>query len=180
MSRFRDSVTKAYIRGPKGISPTKLQSDSFPEKSRGDLTEHRWVEDGFSKPSMSESLFPTEGFQVLGSRNGSLKTCQAEEIVRSDNTIAREGAIVYNRYVHAIWDTTNCFFSHFDGGIRGYVAQDYSNRIFSDIRIGRELSNRYVKLWRLDGEIPFENWENLLVRYFFGHNLATEYLKREF
>ncbi len=180
MSRFRDSMTRAYIRGPKSISPTKLQSDSFPENTSGVVTEHRWVEDGSRESLLSKWLFPIEGFQVLWSRNGSLKTFQAEEVVRPSNTSAREGAIVYNRYVHAIWDTTKGLFSHFDGGIRGYAEQTYSKRVASDIRIGRELSNSYVKLWRLDGEIPFENWATLLVKYFYGHNLAAEYLEHEF
>ena len=179
-SRFRDSITRAYIRGPKSISPTKLQSDSFPEHSRGDVTEHRWVDDGSSGSVLSNSLFPTEGFQVLWSRKDNLKTCQAEEIVRPDNPTAKERGLVYNRYVHAIWDTTKCRFSHFDGGIRGYAEQDYAKRVSSDIKNSRELSNKYIKLWRLDGEIPFKIWADLLAKYFQGHNLATEYLEVEF
>ena len=175
MSKYKDSFTKAYIRGPKGVSPTKLQSESFPEDPRGDITEHRWVEG-----DSSGILFPTEGFQVMWSRNGPLKTCQAEEIVRPNNAMASEGDLIYNRYVHAIWDTTKCHFSHFDGAIRGYADQDYAKRVSSDIRNGRDLSNCYIKLWRLDGEISFKNWSDLLVRYFFGHNLATEYLEDEF
>ena len=180
MSSYRDLVTKAYIRGPKGISPTKLQSGSFPENIRGDVTEYRWVEDGTSQSQLSERLFPTDSFQVIWSRKGSLKTCQAEEIVRPNNTRATEGDLIYNRYVHAIWDTTRCQFTHVDGSIRGYSEQDYVKRISLDIRKGRELSNRYIKLWRLDGEIPFEDWADLLVRYFYGHNLAMEYLQCEF
>ena len=180
MSRYRDSITKAYIRGPKSVSPTKLQSESFPENPHGDVTEHRWIEDDSAESLLSETLFPTEGFQVMWSRRGPLKTCQAEEIVRPNNARATEGDLVYNRYIHAIWDTTRCHFCHFDGGIRGYMDQNYTKRVSSDIRNGRELSNCYIKLWRLDGEISFKNWADLLVRYFFGHNLATEYLEDEF
>ena len=180
MSRFRESETRAYIRGPKGISPTKLRSESFPEDSRGDITEHLWVEDGSPESYLSESYFPTQGFQVMWSRNGSSKTCQAEEIVRIHNSRAKEGSVVYNRYVHAIWDTSKCCFTHFDGSIRGYTEKDYSNRVFSDIRNARDLSCSYTKLWRLDGEIPFENWADMFVKYFHGHNLAMEYMESAF
>ena len=179
-SSFRDLDTRAYIRGPKSISPTKLQSDSFPENSRGDVTEHRLLDDGSPESLLSDSFFPTLGFQVLWSRNGNLKTCQAEELVRPDNTTAKDSGVVFNRYVHAIWDTTKCRFSHFDGAIRGYAEQDYAKRVSSDIKNSRELSKKYIKLWRLDGEIPFKNWADLLAKYFQGHNLATEYLEAAF
>lgn len=180
MSRFRESSTRAYIRGPKGVSPSKLQSESFPENPRGDLTEHRWVEDGSRESRLSESLFPTEGFQVVWSSNGGIKTCQAEEIVRPSNSSARDGTLVYNRYVHARWDTSQCRFTHFDGAIRGYVEENYRKRATTDIRLGRDLSDCYIKLWRLDGEISFESWADLLVRYFCGHNLVAEYMESVF
>ena len=180
MPRYRHSFTKAYIRGPKGVSPQKLQAESFPENPRGDVTEHRWIEGDSSESLSANILFPIEGFQVMWSRNGPLKTCQAEEIVQPNNARATEDDLIYNRYVHAIWDTTRCHFPHFDGGIRGYLHQDYTKRVNSDIKSGRELSDCYIKLWRLDGEISFKNWVDLLVRYFFGHNLATEYLEGEF
>ena len=116
MSSYRDSITKAYIRGPKGISPTKLQSESFPEDSRGDVTEHRRIEDD-SEILLSERLFPTEGFQVMWSRKGPLKTCQAEEIVRPNNTRATEGDLVYNRYIHAIWTPLDASFAISTGAL---------------------------------------------------------------
>ncbi len=179
MARFRESMTRAYIRGPKEISAAKLQSDSFPEHPHGDITEHLWVEDGSHESEVSAWLFPVKGFQVMWSRNGPLKTCQAEEIVRTNNNSAREGSLIYNRYVHAIWDTGTCCFSHFDGGIRGYKERDYDKRESSSIREGRDLSDQYVKLWRLDGEIPFADWADLFVRFFDQNYLALEYMESD-
>ena len=172
MSRFGEIETRAYIRGPKGVLPIKLQSDSFPENPRGDVTEHLWVEDGSRESKVFAWLFPVKGFQVMWSRNGSLKTCQAEEIVCVNNSSAKEGSLIYNRYVHAIWDTRRCCFSHFDGGIRGYKERDYDKRESSSIREGRDLSDQYVKLWRLDGAIPFADWADLFVRFFYQNYLA--------
>ena len=177
MVDFSEMETRAYIRGPIGMSPAKLQTDSFPENPRGDVTEHLWVDNGSRESEISKRFFPIKGFQVMWSRNGALKTCQAEEIVRATNKSAIEGSLIYNRYVHAIWDTDRGCFSHFDGGIRGYKEEDYIKRESLDIRDGRELSTQYVKLWRLDGGIPFAVWAELFVKFFHQNYLALEYIE---
>ena len=181
LSKHRDSRTRAYIRGPKGISESKLQSDSFPQNPRGDVTEHLWVDDGTSESSISKWMFPLEKFQVMWSSSGSLKTCQAEEIVRSDNKTSRVESRIYNRYSHAIWDTAKSCFTHFDGAIRGYPEGKYPNRVAaSDIRRADEWSEDYIKLWRLDGEIPFGVWSELFVNFFDQNHLAREYIEDGF
>ena len=178
-SAFEMAITLAQIRGPIGVSPTKLQSNSFPKNPYGDVTEHLWVEDESGEIPLAQRLFPVDRFQVKWSRDGHVKVCEAEELVLPHNSTAKDDAIIFNRYVHARWDTTKGVFCHFDGSIRGYSHQKYPSRLSSDIKQSKDLSDCYVKLWRLDGEIPFESWADLMARYFQGNNLATEYLESE-
>lgn len=181
LSKHRDSFTRAYIWGPKGISEAKLQSDSFPQNSRGDFTEHQWVDDDSKESVASRLIFPLEKFQVMWSSSGSHKTCQAEEVVRSDNRTSRVESRIYNRYSHAIWDTTKGCFTHFYGAIRGYSEGNYPNRVAAnDIRSGNDWSEDYIKLWRIDGEIPFDIWSELFVKFFDQNHLAREYIEGEF
>ena len=181
LSRHKESFTAAYIRGPKGVSESKLQSESFPQDPRGDVTEHLWVDDGSSESSISKWMFPLEKFQVMWSSRGSLKTCQAEEIVRLDNRTSHVESRIYNRYSHAIWDTAKGCFTHFDGAIRGYPEGKYPSRVAAnDIRHADEWSEDYIKLWRLDGEIPFGVWSELFVKFFDQNHLAREYIEDGF
>ena len=125
-------------------------------------------------------MFPLVNFQVMWSAKGSLKTCQAEELVRLDNRTSRVGSRIYNRYVHAEWDTAKSCFIHFDGAIRGYSDGNYPCRMAVDMRKAREWSEDYIKLWRLDGEIPFGIWSELFVKFFDQNHLAREYIETEF
>ena len=79
------------------------------------------------------------------------------------------------RYVHSIVDPDVSVIKHLDGSTRGYDAAEMLQRLAQDIkRAGRHTS--YTKLWRVDGEVPLDQWKKLIHHHFRGNPLVGEYL----
>ncbi|HHW26715.1 MAG TPA: hypothetical protein GXX23_05180 [Firmicutes bacterium] len=124
----------------------------------GDASDHLWA--GISRT------------EFVWARHGeNLKAFQAEELPPLE---AGEG-YVFCRYVHSLRDTGRRLFVHLDGAVRVYT-DDYPQRYDGTIEYSK---GHYVKLFRVDGELPTGQW-SMLVSFFFRQNrLVLEYLQKE-
>lgn len=172
-SYYADMFTRAFIRGPRGLSVDMLQSRSFPSDPSGTVTEHRRVgQDGL------RSLFPLERLEVMWSARDGLKTVQIEELVPPDSFRKRDG-MVSNRYIHAQWNPATETFIHFDGAFRQYEPSNYEARRATDMRRFKGKADRYKKVFRIDAPLSLRGWGELTSRYFDGNELVMEYLGGE-
>lgn len=80
-----------------------------------------------------------------------------------------------NRELHAERDTAARRFTHVDGKVCWYDAADYKPTIGSpDAPLGTPRRSR--KLWRVDGEISDQTWEELVGLHFRQNELIAEHL----
>ena len=170
-SRYLPFVTKAYIRGPKGLSMEQLCSPDFPEDPRGTVTVHQRV----SADPVLELNLPLLRTEFMWSYRRGIKTVQIEELVPT-TIFHKDRERISNRYLHAIWDTHRRCFSHTDGAIRTYGKDVYDARLYIDIKGSREIKMDYLKLFRVDAHLPPKVWSDLVVRYFYQNELVLEYL----
>ena len=171
-SRLRPYVTKAYIRGPKGLSVEILNSPDFPEDPRGTVTVHQRV----SQDKVAQLDFPLISTDIMWSSKDGIKTVQIEELVPSGGSRNQDGAPIFNRYMHARWHPRRGHFIHVDGALRSYAEDVYGMRLHNDIKRSREVSAEYRKLFRVDAALPLDTWCDLTVRYFYHNELVLEYL----
>ena len=168
---FRIIGTKAFIRGPRGLSQRMLNSRTFPEDPSGTMTVHMRVgEDPFYV------LFPLHRTEIMWSMRGETKTVQIEELLPEES--ARHGYIT-NRYIHARWSTERSSFIHFDGAIRAYRSDGYASRLATDMKNYRGKADWYHKVFRLDAELNLETWCDLATRFFHSNELVLEYFGGE-
>ncbi len=168
---YSEFFTRAYIRGPKGISEESLQEDSFPEDPSGTVTQHERVSDN---PLLA--LFPLMRTEFMWSRRENIKSIQIEEL-RDPSAINRgQEEEIKNRYIHAQWDCEKRAFTHFDGAVRGYNSDLYKDRIGSDIKKFNGKASSYKKLFRIDAQIALDIWCQLVAKFYQDNELVFEYL----
>lgn len=89
------------------------------------------------------------------------------------------GEVVLSRYLHTIRDTRRRSFVHLDGAIRVYDANAYGARhqkAMPDVgRMGRR-----IKMFRVDGDIPNDEWANLVSYYFRQNGMVAEYIDPDY
>ena len=164
-------MTRAYIRGPRGLSETMLQDASFPQDESGTVTQHRRVGEN---PLFR--LFPLDRLEIMWSQRGGIKSVQIEELIKPGNTVLGESGSVRNRYVHARWDPKERCFTHFDGAIRAYDIDKYGERLRNDIKKYPGKSTSYRKLFRIDAPLGLDTWSTLVTKFFHPNELILEYL----
>ena len=159
-------ITKAYIRGPRGISVDMLRSPRFPEKSAGTVTVHMRVDDDENPLSaLGEPLVRTE---IEWSIQDGQKTVKIEELVPPGEA----GACT--RFVHARWNAEKEIFDHFDGAALVYDPAAYTERLAVDLTRAQKTA-KYTKVFRLD-DVDCNLWSQLVARFFHDNELVTEYL----
>ena len=165
-------ITKAYIRGPRGLSESILTDPNFPEDPSGTVTVHKRLGD-----HPLYQLFPLDRLEVMWSRKGDHKTIQIEELVDPSpiNPRSKTKDGVINRYIHARWNINNRKFSHFDGAVRIYKNNLYEQRLGTDIKKCSTKPN-YQKLFRLDAPLDLQSWCDLTSRFYYENELVCEYL----
>lgn len=171
---FFEYFTKAFIRGPKSISIGRLRDPSFPEDKSGTVSEYQRVDDD----PVKRLLFEVDKIQVMWSAKDDTKTVQIEELVPHDSNMNENAEYVWNRYVHAIWDSKDECFSHFDGAVKVYWKDDYQDRLDCDIKL-YDGKPSYKKLYRLDSAFDLATWCEMTAKYFYGNELVGEYFATE-
>lgn len=101
------------------------------------------------------------------------RTFEAEELVENPASGIGEDTFAC-RYVHAEYSLESKAISHFDGAIRAYQAEPYLRRLDDRIdRAGKHAA--YTKLFRFDGRVEVDAWQELTHHFFRGNPLFSEY-----
>lgn len=104
-----------------------------------------------------------------------LKTFEIEEIV--DLNYLRGGYNV-NRYIHSERDIKKKKFIHLDGAIKIYGTSNYQERF--DSKMPKEYkADKYIKLFRIDGDISYRDWSELISFYYKYNRMIIEYFDFE-
>ncbi len=98
----------------------------------------------------------------------------AVEEVRAASTFGVDGVRYACRYAHSIV-APNGNLDHFDGAVRIYDEDGLTDRRGKDLSKANRAPD-YLKLWRVDGDIPVALWKRLLSDYFRDNHLVGEYL----
>jgi len=171
---YKYIFTKAYIRGPKGISIKILQNDNFPEDPSGTVTEHSRINNDPSK----ELILPLLKIQVMWSYRNGIKTVQIEELGPTNTRFFKEEKFIANRYIHARWDVNKKKITHFDGAVRLYDKTNYHRRIENNSDLKHmNIKASYKKLFRIDTEMDLSSWCDLTSRFFYENELIGEYFE---
>ncbi|MFW2055328.1 hypothetical protein [Acinetobacter haemolyticus] len=106
-------------------------------------------------------------------RQDNIQSLECEEI--RDIATLGEGVDSYGcRYVHSMISDATLMPYHLDGAIRLYNEEKFIDRIGVDIsKAGKD--SRYIKLWRIDGEINISVWKELINDFFRDNYLVGEY-----
>jgi hypothetical protein len=80
------------------------------------------------------------------------------------------------RYIHSMVNIENEEIIHLDGALRGYSVEKMVSRLDIDIS-KQDRSLEYIKLWRIDGNIPIHSWKELICHFYRDNYLPGEYLK---
>lgn len=107
-----------------------------------------------------------------GKRDGE-RIFEVEE-VRAVSTFGTEPGRFACRYAHSIVPVSGKL-EHFDGAVRIYDDPTLAARREVDLAHA-ERAPAYLKLWRIDGNIPIATWKRLLSDYFRDNHLVGEYL----
>jgi len=162
-----DSFTKAYIRGPIGISASALNSPDFPPDPSGTVTEHKRVD---TVPL--SNLFPLDRIEVMWSCRDTIKSVQIEALMPEPTEYNEE---VQTKYIHARWSPDESRIIHFDGATKTYDTENYRSRFATDIKKSISKSAKYEKSFRFDTYLELKDWCVLTTKYFDPNELILEY-----
>lgn len=79
-----------------------------------------------------------------------------------------------SRYLHAIFDPKEGFFTHCDGALRIYSYAEILARGNAHVRNIGKMGKR-VKTFLIDGKIPIQDWTNLVCAFFVWNNDIQKY-----
>lgn len=96
---------------------------------------------------------------------------EIEELQDTRNTAAPES--IYCKYIHTQYNKEESAFEHLDGSIRRYNSDDYILRIGGNLKNG-DVAKK-VKLFRVDGVIPFDIWKSIIASYMEHNGTIGEY-----
>lgn len=171
ISHYFPSFTRAYIRGPRGLSEAILQDASFPQDPSGTVTEHRRVGD-----DPLYALFPLDRTEFMWSSRDGIKSIQIEELVTPDSLRMSPDRGIVTRYVHAQWSPLDRAFIHFDGAVKVYTHDAYQKRLQTDLKKFPGKASSYKKLFRIDSPLGLDIWCRLTAKFFEENELVLEYL----
>jgi hypothetical protein len=96
---------------------------------------------------------------------------EIEELQDTRNIVAPEN--IFCKYIHTQYNKEESTFEHLDGSIRMYNSCDYMLRIDGNLRNG-DVAKK-VKLFRVDGVIPFDIWKSIIASYMEHNGTIGEY-----
>ena len=96
---------------------------------------------------------------------------EIEELQDTRNSVASE--FIFCKYIHTQYNKEKSTFEHLDGSIRKYISDDYWLRIKSNLKNG-DVAKK-IKLFRVDGIIPFDIWKSIISSYMEHNGTIGEY-----
>ncbi|HSQ43927.1 MAG TPA: hypothetical protein VLM16_02960 [Ginsengibacter sp.] len=152
IDQIKDGIVK--LRPPVGLTPTQIQM----------IFENTYAVD------------------VKWTTKGTIKSFQAEEFKESTSTVNHFGQDYYPaRYLHAEFDCSTSMFRHFDGAVHFYTAEEYFQRRDSDFNYNLkndvQIKTLSKKLFKINGNLSVENWQELSSLFFSCDPLIYEYFE---
>jgi hypothetical protein len=155
-----------------GARITRENLDSLAPRDLG-RTFHR-RDTGTSEGRLNQTFYPLIGISVDWSvRDDTIKVLQVEE-VRAAPEGAYVGDQVIARYLHSERDTDRRAFTHLDGAVKAFDATTHRPSE-ADPLAPQPKTSTYRKLFRVDGQIPDEDWGMMVGHFFRGNELIAEY-----
>ena len=96
---------------------------------------------------------------------------EIEELLDTRYSVAPED--IFCKYIHTQYNKVESTFEHLDGSIRIYNSDDYMLRTDGNLRNG-DVAKK-VKLFRVDGAIPFDIWKTIIASYMEHNGTISEY-----
>ena len=96
---------------------------------------------------------------------------EIEELQDTRNGVAAEN--IFCKYIHTQYNKEESTFEHLDGSIRMYYSDDYILRIGGNLKDG-DVAKK-VKLFRVDGVLPFDVWKSIIASYMEHNGTIGEY-----
>ena len=96
---------------------------------------------------------------------------EIEELQDTRYSVAPEG--IFCKYIHTQYNKAESTFEHLDGSIKMYKSDDYLLRVNNNLRNG-DVAKK-VKLFRVDGVIPFDIWKSIIASYMEHNGNIGEY-----
>ena len=96
---------------------------------------------------------------------------EIEELLDTRYSVAPED--IFCKCLHTQYNKVESTFEHLDGSIRIYNSDDYMLRIDGNLRNG-DVAKK-VKLFRVDGAIPFDIWKTIIASYMEHNGTISEY-----
>ncbi|MDN5204593.1 hypothetical protein QQ008_24590 [Fulvivirgaceae bacterium BMA10] len=129
---------------------------------------------------IQKTFFSISGTQFWWKKEDSEYTLEAEEI-RNDPSAGVSLEKYGCRYTHAIFDSKESIFNHFDCAIRMYDTESMLSRIDKPINQAGK-NAEYTKLFRIDGKLELSKWKSIVTNFFQDNPLWYEYfgMKNEY
>lgn len=113
-----------------------------------------------------------------------LKTLQIEEVVPESPSVQLSDDHVLTRYVHSIRNVTAHTvtahtFVHLDGAVKVYARNAWKQRFVQQLPDTIKGQTK-MKVFRIDGRIPDDEWSKLISLYFQSNYMVPEYLNPAF
>jgi hypothetical protein len=136
-------------------------------------TVHRYPDGEFKRELGYDAVFAYWRMSDEG------KVLQLEELTRPEAELGEELQMVGDlhglRYLHSIRDLEVGTFIHCDGAVRAYDEVSFEAREAEEMP-AKTRATHYRKVFRLDGDIPTNEWADIVVKWFRGNGLVGEYL----
>lgn len=124
-----------------------------------------------NKESLFEETCSLDRTEFYWSYRDKIKTFEVEEISSSSRIY---DSYYLNRYIHSEREIENSKFRHLDGAVKVYLKDQFTDRHSSFMP--KELkSYSKIKLWRIDGDILFPAWSELISLFFKGNEMILKY-----
>ena len=149
------------------------------------------IEDGIVKLRPPTGLKPFHIEHIFGniysldikwSSEKNKKIFYAEEFKEESSRIIKDEKEYYPaKYLHAVFNIEENVFTHFDGAIHFYTAEEYFLRRDSDfnynIKNKLQLKSLSQKLFKINGRLDIVDWIELTSHYLTGNPLIFEYFE---
>jgi hypothetical protein len=146
---------RSRLDDPRAVGLTVI-ANNLPEG-------HRW-------------LFPDlERTEFYWKHDDGIKTFEVEELSGRSNLL---DSYYLNRYVHSERDIRRMVLRHFDGAVKVYTHDSYENRLSARMPRAPK-SFKKIKVFRIDGDIPIDEWIELISFFYKGNLMITEYFDPE-
>lgn len=146
---------------------------------------HYYHEENYSKKILNLCFSNSYSLDVKWETREDIKTFQAEELKIEDFQINYKNSTFYPaRYFHSTYLLQEKYFNHLDGAIHLYNEEEYLMRINNSLNFNKNSTKKIkplsIKLFKINGKIDLNEWENLTSKFYAGNPYIVEYFEGVF